>query len=164
MSRADRDARGKNYDESRGSADDGRAIIEVVFLAVLLLIPTIYILIGVLRVQTATLAVAQAARDVGRLIETAPGLPTLDDAITVAAIALHDQNVPDDDLQIATVPSGGDCAAAQQAAFSRSPGTEYDLCVIAVITLPGVPTVLTGTANTVTGVYRVHIDELREGR
>jgi hypothetical protein len=36
--------------------------------------------------------------------------------------------------------------------------------VIVVVDLPGVPTAVTGSRNTVTGVYTVHIDELREGR
>ncbi len=144
--------------------DDGRAVIEVVFLAVLLLIPTMYILIGVLRLQAATLAVAQAARDVGRLIETSPGLPSLDQAAAVARVALADQRVPGDGMRIATIDAGGDCARAGSAHFSRQAGTDYDVCVIAVIDLPGVPTALAGSRNTVTGVYTVHIDDLREGR
>lgn len=143
--------------------DEGRALIEVVFLAVLLLIPTVYILIGVLRLQAATMAVAQAARDVGRLIETSPGLPSTADAHQVAEIALTDQHIDSDGLTITTTSAGGDCANATGAAFSRQPGTDYDICITAVITLPGVPTILTGSANTVTGSYTVHIDELREG-
>lgn len=144
--------------------DDGRAIIEVVFLAVLLLIPTVYILIGILRLQATTLAVAQSARDVGRLIETAPQLPTADQALAVARIALTDQNVASDGLRIVTTGRGGSCADATATSFSREPGTDYDICVIAIIDLPGVPTAVTGSRNTVTGIYTVHIDALREGR
>jgi hypothetical protein len=146
------------------SRDDGRAIIEVVFLAVLLLIPTVYILIGVVRLQATTLAVAQSARDVGRLIETSRHLPTADQALAVARIALDDQHVASDGLRIVTTDRGGSCAEATDTAFSREPGSDYDVCVIAVIDLPGVPTAVTGSRNTVTGVYTVHIDELREGR
>lgn len=146
----------------RGPADEGRALIEVVFLAVLVLIPTVYIMIGVLRVQAATMAVAQAARDVGRLVETSTMLPTVDDAVTVAAVALQDQNISADGLRVVTAAPGGECGTV--ATLTRRPGSDYDICVIAVISLPGVPTVLTGSANTVTGVYTVHIDELREGR
>lgn len=143
--------------------DDGRAIIEVVFLAVLLLIPTVYLMIGVLRVQAATLAVAQSARDVGRLIETSPGLPGLDDALAVARVALADQHVGDDGLRLATTDVGEPCTSAASATLTRAPGSDYDVCVTAVIDLPGVPTALTGSRNTVTGVYTVHIDPLREG-
>jgi hypothetical protein len=145
------------------TVDDGRAIIEVVFLAVLLLIPTVYILIGVLRLQSATMAVAQSARDVGRLVETAPNLPTSDTALAVARIALEDQKLATDRLRIVTTGRGGDCAAATGAQLSRNPGSDYDICVITVVDLPGVPTILAGSNNTVTGVYSVHIDPLREG-
>jgi hypothetical protein len=144
--------------------DGGRAIIEVVFLAVLLLIPTVYILIGVIRLQAATLAVAQSARDVGRLIETSPRLPSNDEALAVARVALDDQHIGSDGLRIVTTGRGGSCADATATAFSRQPGTDYDVCVIVAIDLPGVPTAVTGSRNTVTGVYTVHIDDLREGR
>ena len=46
---------------------------------------------------------------------------------------------------------------------SREGGAVYDICVTAVISLPGVPTVITGSHNTVTGIYTVHIGDLREG-
>jgi hypothetical protein len=144
--------------------DGGRAIIEVVFLAVLLLIPTVYILIGVIRLQAATLAVAQSARDVGRLIETSPRLPSSDQALAVARVALDDQHIGSGGLRIVTTGPGGSCADAIATAFSRRPGIDYDVCVIVAIDLPGVPTAVTGSRNTVTGVYTVHIDDLREGR
>lgn len=143
--------------------DGGRALIEVVFAAVLLLIPTVYILIGVLRVQAATLAVAEAARDAGRLVETAAQLPSLERLTAVAAVALADQHVPADRMRIVTTTAGAPCAEATAADLIRVPGIDYDLCVIAVIDLPGVPTVLTGSSNTVTGVYTVHFDPIREG-
>lgn len=145
------------------ATDSGRAIIEVVFLAVLLLIPTTYILIGVLRLQAATLAVAQSARDVGRLIESAPLVPSADQIDAVARIALQDQNIDTGRMRVVTTDRGGACDEATTADISREPGSDYDVCVIAVIDLPGVPTVLTGSNNTVTGVYGVHFDPLREG-
>ena len=52
----------------------GRAMIEVVFLAVLILIPTIYILASVMRIQAATFAVTQGARDAGRVMDSAPSI------------------------------------------------------------------------------------------
>jgi hypothetical protein len=149
---------------SPGRRDEGRALIEVVFLAVLLLIPVVYILASVLRLQSATLAVAQAARDVGRLIETAPDTTALGSAGDVARVALQDQNVSPDRLRLRTVAPGADCRQAPEVDATLRPGASYDVCVIAVITLPGVPTVLSGSDNTVTGVYSVHIGELREGR
>lgn len=145
-------------------ADSGRALIEVVFLAVLVLIPIAYILASVLRIQSATFAVSQAARDAGRLIETAPDpYAAADRARQVAAVALTDQHLPTDQLTVNFVAAGQDCHSAANLAPSLQPGAVYDVCVVAVITLPGVPSVLTGSANTVTGVYTVHIGELREG-
>ncbi len=145
------------------ASDGGRAVIEVLLLAVLLMIPVTYIMIGVLRLQSATMAVAQAARDVGRLIETSSGTPTIGEATVLAETALLDQNISAAAMQIRTVPTGADCRQAAQAAVSRKAGATYDVCVIAVVTLPGVPTIVAGTDNTVTGVYTVHIGELKEG-
>lgn len=143
------------------TGDDGRALIEVVFLAVLLLIPVVYILVAVLRLQSATLAVSQAARDVGRLMETADATAA-HTAYQVARYALRDQHVDPDAVRIRVVAPGSDCTSPE-VGVSHQPGATYDVCVIAGISLPGVPTVLSGSENTVTGVYTVHIGELREG-
>lgn len=142
------------------AADDGRAIIEVVFLGVLVLIPVIYILIAVLRLQSATLAVSQAARDVGRLIETHGDASQVE---SVARTDLRDQGLAADRMTVRAVAPGADCATDAEAGFNLQPGATYDVCVIATVTLPGVPTILSGSNNTVTGVYTVHIGGLREG-
>ena len=143
--------------------DGGRAMIEVIFLAVLMLIPVVYILISVLRIQAATFAVTQAARDAGRAID---GAPTINDGITrarqIAAIDLTDQHVSDDQLTLTFVAPGAGCGSAAITP-SLDGGSVYDICVTAVISLPGVPSVLTGSKNTITGVYTVHIGDLREG-
>lgn len=144
--------------------DDGRALIEVVFLAVLVLIPIVYLMAFLLRVQSATLAVAQAARDAGRLIEMADdpdtAIANADDAVR---IALADQHVSADGARLKFVGAGADCLSAPPITASLTAGSTYDVCVIAVVTLPGIPTVLSGSSNTVTGVYTVHIGTLREG-
>jgi hypothetical protein len=148
----------------RSAGDDGRAIIEVIFLAVLVLIPIVYIMATLLRLQSATLAVAQAARDAGRLIETAddPAV-AMDSASRAARVALADQHVPSDGLRLRFVAPGGDCRTGVPIEASLQAGATYDVCVIAVISLPGIPTVLTGSSNTVAGAYTVHIGDLREG-
>ena len=77
--------------------DAGRAMIEVVFLAVLILIPTVYILASVMRIQAATFAVVQGARDAGRVIDSAPSLAEgVARAEEIAQLALADQRVPSD--------------------------------------------------------------------
>jgi hypothetical protein len=162
---SDRGAAGERYSERRKDArDDGRATIEVVFLAVLLLIPTVYILIAVVRVQAATFAVTQAARDAGRLLDTAPSVDLgLTQAREAAAIALADQHVPSDSVTIRFIDPGGSCSEGAESPPPLSPGDSVDVCVTTVISLPGVPTVLTGSNNTVTGVYTLHVGEFREG-
>lgn len=160
-SRADYD---HDHDEAHDDADAGRAIIEVVFLAVLILIPIIYLLISLIRIQAATLAVTQAARDAGRAIDTAP---TIDDGIArarqIAAIDLDDQHIPSGNITLQFVSPGTACTAENTISPSLAPGAVYDLCITTTLTLPGIPTILTGSNNTATGVYTVHISELREG-
>ncbi len=147
-----------------GDADQGRALIEVVILAVLLLIPTVYLLGSFLRVQSATFAVAQAARDAGRLMDSAPSLAAgLDRSQEAARVSLADQRVPADDVTIRFVEAGAGCTAPEISP-SLAPGSVFDICVSTVITLPGVPTVVTGDRNTVTGVFTLHVGEFRENR
>jgi Flp pilus assembly protein TadG len=151
-------------DADTTAADAGRAIIEVVFLAVLMLIPLIYLLISLVRIQAATLAVTQAARDAGRAIDTAP---TIDEGIArarqIAAIDLADQHIPNGNITLQLVSPGAACTAENTVTPSLTPGAVYDLCITTTLTLPGIPTILAGSNNTATGVYTVHISELREG-
>ncbi len=165
LSRRWRFTRGRTGPTRDADSESGRAIVEVIFLAVLMLIPVTYILINLLRLQAATLAVTQAARDAGRAIDTAP---TIGDGLTraqqIAAIDLADQRIPDNGLTIQFTAPGTDCTPANTITPTLDPGAVYDICVTAIITLPGVPTIVTGTNNTITGVYTVHIGELREGR
>ena len=89
------------------SSDEGRALIEVVFLAVLILIPTVYILVSVLRIQAATFAVAQGARDAGRVMDSRPTIAVgVARAEEIARLALTDQTVPADGLDLRFVPVG----------------------------------------------------------
>ena len=144
--------------------DAGRALIEVVILGVLVLIPTLYILIALLRIQAATLAVNQAARDAGRALDAAATIDVGEQrARDIALVALADQHVPADDLSIRYVRTGSDCDSPQIVP-TLSGGDVYDICVRVTLAIPGVPTVMTGSRNTLTGVYTLHVGELREGR
>ena len=152
-------------EQAADDSDAGRALIEVIFLAVLLLIPTIYILASVMRIQAATFAVTQGARDAGRVMDAAPSVAAgISRAEQIAAIALADQNVPTDGLDIRFVPAGGDCLTSPQIQPSLRAGDVYDICVVALVTLPGVPSVITGSRNTVTGVFTLHVGDFRESQ
>jgi len=148
-----------------GSDDDGRAMIEVIFLAVLMLIPTVYILASVMRIQAATFAVTQGARDAARVMDSAP---TVADGVAraeeIAQLALTDQHVSTEGLDVRFVPAGSDCASGAEISPSLQPGDVYDICVVAIVTFPGVPSVVTGTKNTVSGVFTMHVGDFREGQ
>jgi hypothetical protein len=139
--------------------DDGRAMIEVIFLAVLLLIPTIYILVTVMRIQSATFAVTQGARDAARVMDSAPTL-----AVGIAQLALTDQRVSAEGLDVRFVSAGSDCVSGSEVPPSLQPGDVYDICVVAIVTFPGVPSVVTGSNNTVSGVFTMHVGDFREGQ
>src|SRR6195952_2829737 len=151
-------------EEVEVGTDAGRAMIEVIFLAVLMLIPTVYILASVMRIQAATFAVSQGARDAGRVMDSAPTTAVgVARAEEIAAIALRDQRVPTDGLDVRFVPAGSDCTSAEIAPSLRA-GDVYDICVVALVTFPGVPSVITGSQNTVTGVFTLHVGDFRESQ
>jgi len=145
--------------------DEGRALIEVIFLAVLILIPTVYILISFLRIQSATFAVSQGARDAGRVMDFAPTAAVgVARAEEIARLALDDQNISAEGMDLRFVPVGGDCVASPEITPSLQAGTVYDVCVVAVVTLPGVPSLITGSRNTVSGVFTLHVGDFRESQ
>jgi hypothetical protein len=78
----------------RPRGDDGNALVEFTYLAVLLMVPLIYLLLAVFRVQSAAFGVTEAARQAGRAYARA------DDPATGAAVgaeaarlALADQGI-----------------------------------------------------------------------
>lgn len=76
--------------------EDGNALVEFTYLAVLLLIPLIYLLITVFQVQRASFGTTEAARQGARAFEKA-GDPDLGEqrARDAIALALKDQGVTD---------------------------------------------------------------------
>ena len=125
----------------QGNADAGRALIEVLILGVLLLIPTVYLLSAVLRVQAATFAVTQAARDAGGLIDTAPDLDAgLKRATESARIALVDQHLPGDAVTMRFVAPGAGCDTTHISP-TLDAGATFDICVSTPLSLnrPGSP-------------------------
>ncbi len=145
--------------------ESGRALIEVVFLAVLLLVPTVYILASVMRIQAATFAVAQGARDAGRVMDSAP---------TVPAASREPRRSPGSRWSINecltkawTFGSSPRVVIVCRGPSSRRPfGPEMSTTSVSslVVTFPGVPSVVTGSQNTVTGVFTLHVGDFREGQ
>ncbi len=109
----------------RRGDDDGTAILEFVTVAVVLMVPLVYVLLTVFALQRAAFAVSAAAREAGRAYVTADAP---DDATaraqTAADLALADQlpGVPHADLD-----TDGD---------GRTPGTSVAVTVTYRVSLP----------------------------
>lgn len=146
----------------RRDRDDGRSVVEVLVLGVLLLVPLVYVLFVVIRLQAASLAVSQAARDVARVMDTAPSIPSgLDRSRSVAEVHLRDQGLTTDRVEIFFVDEAADCTATPVVP-SLQAGSVWTVCVRAVVSLPGVPSVLSGSENAVIGAHVLHVGEKRE--
>lgn len=114
-------------------SDEGNAIVEFVYLAVLLMVPLVYLVLTVLTLERAAFGVTAATREAGRAYVTAG-----DDAdgrtraLTAARLALADQGLDlgTDELQIR-------CSADP----CLTPGASVDVRIDVAVALPGLPAV-----------------------
>jgi Flp pilus assembly protein TadG len=140
--------------------DGGSAIIEFVFVAVIVMVPLVYLVVAVASIQRSELAVSQAAREAGRAFATADradqALPRADTAVR---IALANQGLSDD-VDVRYVPAGASCAGPAITPRLVA-GVQFTVCVTRHVTVPGVPSVLEGKGITTVGEYVVHIDDYR---
>ncbi|MGX7680854.1 pilus assembly protein [Jatrophihabitans sp. DSM 45814] len=142
-------------------AERGNAIVEFVFVAVVVLIPMVYLLVVVATVQRGRLAVTNAARDIGRAIATADHdseRPARENA--ALTIALRAQGFAPSDVEVRYVAAAAGCEDAAIAP-DFSAGAEFAVCVIRHQQLPAVPTIVGGRGVTEIGKYVVHMDEFR---
>jgi len=146
----------------RQRREDGNAIVEFIFVAVLVFVPLIYLIVAVAVVQRARLATSNAARDVGRAIATSESADQADQRAQAALrIAIANQGLRPADVQLRFVAPGADCQAGPAVLPSLAAGAVFRVCVIRHQRLPAVPTVLSGRGVTTIGAYLVHIDEYR---
>ena len=142
--------------------DGGNAVVEFVFVAVIVMVPLIYLIVAVAVVQRSQLAVTQAAREAGRAFATSDG--TRRAAVRTAAairLALADQGLANDaDVRFVAAGSGSSCLAATVAP-KLVPGATFTVCVSRRTQLPAVPTLLGGRGITTVGEYVVHVDDFR---
>ena len=103
----------------RRHGDGGNAIIEFVFVAIIVMVPLVYLIAAVATVQRNQLAVTQAARDAGRAFATSDtrGQAPMPRVRAAVRLALHDQGLPDD-AEVRFV--AGRRAAARRARSRRS--------------------------------------------
>jgi hypothetical protein len=117
------------------SADGGTAIVEFVWLAVLLMVPLVYLVLAASTVQRTAFGATAAARDAGRAYATA-GSDALGEgrAEQAVALAMRDQGV-------SWTPQGRvvSCGSCDYA-----PGSSFTVSLHSTVRLPFVPHWLCG--------------------
>jgi Flp pilus assembly protein TadG len=127
---------------------------------VLVLVPLLYLVIAVFEVQRNAFAVTQAAREAGRAFSTAESQDAAEARARYAVdLALRDQGLDPDGTRLRYGPVGSDCS--DEAAATLDPGADFEVCVVHVFRIPGVPSYFDGGRNSVTGRYVVHVDDFR---
>jgi hypothetical protein len=135
------------------AGDDGSAIVEFVWLAMLLLVPLIYLVLAAVDVQRSAFAVTAAARDAARAYATAGSDAEGERrAEAIVALAMRDQGV-------SWTPSGRvvSCGSCDYA-----PGSSFEVDLHSVVRMPFVPSWLCGhrcvAGITVSAHHRERID------
>jgi Flp pilus assembly protein TadG len=145
-----------------GGDQSGSALVEFVFIAVVVFVPLIYIVAGFSAVQRGVFASTAAAREAGRAMGTAPDPVTGQArAERAARLAVEDQSVDATDLRLGYAPAGADCEAAGSYAPSLTPGEEFSVCVTVTVRIPLLPEFV--DANTATGQFVVERDRYVDG-
>lgn len=121
----------------------GSALIEVVWLSILLLVPLVYIVLSVFVVQRSAFAVTEAAKAAGRAYATAPDEQTgRARALWAAGLALRDQHLDAGSLtvEVSCRPDPGNCLA---------PGAMIDVRLEYPAELPLMPSALGGNTPSI---------------
>jgi hypothetical protein len=116
-------------------------LVEVSWLALLLLVPLVYVLLGVFDVQRASYGVSAATRAAGRAFVLAPDVASAHDrAVRAATVALRDQGLPldSDALAITCRPTFSACL---------QPGSSALVALSVQVPLPLLPDALGGVAS-----------------
>ncbi len=127
----------------RRRRETGSALIEVTWLSVLLLVPLLYVVVGVFEVQRAAFASTAAARAAGRAFVLAPDAAAAHQRARAAAeVALGDQGVAGASVTFGCRPA---CLV---------PGSVVEVQVTHLVPLPFLPAALGRQAPSV----RVHAE------
>ncbi|MGN6251046.1 MAG: hypothetical protein ACTHNS_04430 [Marmoricola sp.] len=120
--------------------EDGTAIVEFVWLALLLMVPLVYVVVAVLDTQRAAFAASTAARSAGRAFVTAPDQASARlRALEAVRLAFADQGIPDAPARLSV-----SCRPHPRACLS--PGSVVTVEVRSAARLPLVPDALGGGA------------------
>ena len=140
----------------------GSAMVEFVFIALVVFVPLVYIIAGFSAVQRGVFAATAAAREAGRAMGTAPDSATgQEQALRAAQLAVEDQSVDATDVRVAYAPGGSDCDAAGSYTPALTPGEEFSVCVTVTVRIPLLPEFI--DANTATGQFVVERDRYVDG-
>jgi Flp pilus assembly protein TadG len=131
-------------------SDRGNAIVEFVYLAVLLMVPLVYVLITVFRVQAASYAASSAAREAGRVFATAD---RVDDAgpqaFAAASLVMSDSDLPLRADQLDISCSSHPCLR---------PGSQVNVVLTYNVGLPLVPRFFSDRAPATVRVTSRHLE------
>ena len=143
--------------------ESGSALVEFVFIALVVFVPLIYIIAGFSAVQRGVFASTAAAREAGRAIGTAPDVATgLERANRAAQLAVEDQSVAATDVRVAYAGAGVNCDATSGGYTpTLAPGEEFSVCVTVTVRIPFLPEFV--DANTATGQFVVERDRYVDG-
>jgi Flp pilus assembly protein TadG len=140
----------------------GSALVEFVFIALVVFVPLVYIVAGFSAVQRGVFASTAAAREAGRAIATAPDPMTGQQrALRAAQLAVEDQSVDETDVRVAYVGPGADCEGGAGYAPTLAPAEEFSVCVTVTVRIPFLPEFI--DANTATGQFVVERDRYVDG-
>ena len=132
-------------------------MVEFVTIGVLLLVPVVYLVLTLGRVQAASFAAEGAAREAARLVVSAA---TEADgqarAVAVTGWALRDQGFADDPARAVSVT----CSAVP----CLTPGADVQVTVRVDVPLPGVPVGVSAVLPTVVPVSATHVQVVDEFR
>jgi Flp pilus assembly pilin Flp len=142
---------------SRLREERGSALVEFVFIALVVFVPLVYLVAGFSAVQRGVFASTAAAREAGRALGTAPDLATGQArADRAVQLAVEDQHVDATDVRLAYAPPGAGCAAAGAYQPTLTPGERFSVCVTVTVRIPLLPDFI--KTNTATGQFVVDRD------
>ncbi|PWW21106.1 hypothetical protein JD79_00234 [Geodermatophilus normandii] len=141
-----------------GGGERGSAIVEFVFVALVVFVPLVYVVAGFSAVQRGVFAATAAAREAGRALATAPDVGSgLARAERAAQLAVADQSVEATDVRLSFVPAGVACDDAGSGYTpTLAPGEEFSVCATVTVRIPLLPDFV--DANTATGQFAVETD------
>lgn len=137
------------------SSDEGSALVEFVFLAVVLLVPVVYLIVTLARLQAGALAVEQGAREASRAFVTAPDVGSAQQRAGAAVtLAYQDQGFgPPGPGQLAIRCGGAPCLSA---------GARITASIELTVVLPGVPRFLAGVVPVAVTMHSTHVATVDE--